>query len=136
MKIIIKPNPRHIFFSAFLAGCIASAALPALAVDLFGGGFLGNGLGAAVNGQVGVSTHINNTPVYAPLGADIDTRNRQIYRSDAQERTMRQRAATSIHQDMSIAPADIAPAAGESGYIKPRPIYNTGRIQGGHSYND
>ncbi len=131
MKISIKPNFRHVFFSTFLTAGIALTSLPAFAIDLFG-----SGLGAAVSGQVGVSTHINNTPVYAPLGAHIDARNRQIYTSDAQERTARQRATTGVFQDTSIAPADIAPAAGTPGYIKRQPLYNMGRIQGGHSYND
>ncbi len=131
MKINIKSNIRYVFFCGFMAAGMALAPLPASAVDLFGGG-----LGAAVNGQVGVSTHINNTPVYAPMSAHIDARNRQIYRNDAQERTIRQRAATALYQDTSISPADIAPAAGTPRYIKPLPAYNMGKIQGGHSYND
>ena len=131
MKISIKTNIRYSFLSAFMAAGIALTSQPAFALDLFG-----SGLGAAVNGQVGVSTHINNTPVYAPLGADIDARNRQIYTCDAHERTVRQRASTGIYQDTSMAPADIAPAAGTPRYIKLTPAYNMGRIQGGHSYND
>ncbi len=131
MKIAMKSNIRPIFFSAFIAAAIALMPQQAFAIDLFGGG-----LGAAMNGQVGVSTHINNTPVYAPLGAGIDDRDRQIYSHDAQERTIRQREAVTIYQDTSMAPADIAPAAGTPGYIRLRPLYNMGQIQGGRSYND
>ncbi len=128
---IIKPCSRYLFLSAFMTAGIGIASAPVVAADLFG-----SGLGAAVNGQVGVSTHINNTPVYAPLGTDIDARNLQRYRSDAQERTIRQRATTAVFQDMSIAPADIAPAAGQPYYIRRTHVYDMGGIQGGHSYND
>lgn len=123
---------KNIFYSAVLAAGLVFTSSNASAIDLFGG------LGTAVTGQVGVSAPINNTPVYAPGGGDIDAQNRYIYQRDSLERTARQRLQTGTVQDMSIAPADIAPAAGISTYTykKLLPAYNMGRIQGGHSYND
>ncbi len=125
MKTISFLSLRHGLLSALLATGIISISAPAFAVDWFGSGW-----GSAINGQVGVSTHINNTPLYTPSGSDIDARNRQIYRNDAHERTIRQRAPR------YISPADIAPAAGTPRYIKRSPVYDMGGIQGGHSYND
>lgn len=130
MKAIIKADLKYACLAALMAAGISLSPATAFA-DLFDSGW-----GAAVGGQIGVSTHINNTPVYSPLGPGIDARNRRAYTNDAQERTVRQRATTRAFQDTTIAPADIAPAAGDSGYVKPQPIYNTGRIRGGHSYND
>lgn len=131
MKTIIHADLKYTCLAALMAAGIALSPATTFAADLFD-----NGLGAALGGQIGVSTHINNTPVYSPLGPGIDARNRRAYTDDAQERTVRQRATTRAFQNTTIAPADIAPAAGDSGYVKPQPIYNTGRIRGGHSYND
>lgn len=109
-----------------LLGFLSMTAQPAQAFDL-----LGTGIGTAVNGQVGVSTPINSTPLYAPMGGNIDAENRYIYQRDAKERTARQRA---LIQDTSVSPHDIAPAAGL--YLRKPATVNMGGITSGFSYND
>lgn len=123
---------KHLFTATILAASIALTAYPAAALDLFG-----NGLGTAVTGQVGVSSHINNTPVYAPMGYDASARNREAYRRDAADRTVRDRSAVSASQNIRIYPADIAPAAGTPTLRNIPPSARVmGGIQGGYSYND
>lgn len=101
--------------------------------------FIGSGLGTAINGQMGVSTPINNTPLYAPMGANISAQNRYVYQRDARERTVRQRVQLQQNQMRApILPHDIAPAAGtyqRNTYHRKQTV-NMGAIQGSHSYND
>lgn len=126
---------KYMFYSAVIAAGLALAAPPASAMDLFG-----NGLGSAVNGQVGVSSHINNTPVYAPIGADVSARNRNTYERHSAERTINDRTAIQTSQEINSYPADIAPAAGVRAEVRTRNIPPSARvmggIQGGTSYND